>query len=259
MVDLVLRAHHDGVAVVSFNRPERHNALNDVMIEQWRAAVGEALADPATRCLLLRGEGPSFSSGRDLGELGRRARGECDADVVGAAQAANLALVEAAVPVVAAMQGHAIGGAFETALCADIRLAADDLRCSLPEIRSGLVPDTGASVLATALAGPSRAKLLMMTGRAIDAVTALAWGLVDEVVPATDLDTAAVELCRALAAAPPLAVRAAKRLVDAAWLGQLESGLKRELEAQVALFATADHAEARAAFRERRPARFEGR
>jgi len=255
----VLTEHVDGVAIVSFNRPERHNALDDETIEAWRVAVASALDDPSTRCLLLKGEGPSFSSGRDLGQLGQRAKGETDAEFVAAAQAANLRLVEAPVPVVAAMQGHAIGGAFETALCADIRLAADDLSCSLPEIRSGLVPDTGASVLLTALAGPSRAKVLMMTGQPIDAATALAWGIVDEVVPAESLDARARTLGRQLAAAPGRAVRAAKRLVDAAWLEQLEAGMKRELEAQVELFGTADHAEARAAFRDGREPRFEGR
>jgi len=258
MADLVLSRHVDGVAVVSFNRPERHNALNDAMIDQWREAVADALATDGTRCLLLRGEGLSFSSGRDLQELGSRPRGETDAEYVAAAQAANLALVRAKVPVVAAMQGHAIGGAFETALCADVRLAADDLRCSFPEIRSGLVPDTGASVMATALAGASRTKLLVMTGRTIDATTALAWGLVDELVAVDRLDAAALDLATHLAAAPPVAVRAAKRLVDQAWLEGLEAGMKRELDAQVALFATADHAEARAAFRERRAPTFLG-
>lgn len=255
----VLVEHVEGVAIVSFNRPERHNALDDETIEAWRTAVASALDDPTTRCLLLRGEGPSFSSGRDLAQLGQRAKGETDAEFVAAAQAANLRLVEAAVPVVAALQGHAMGGAFETALYADIRLAAEDLSCSLPEVRSGLVPDTGASVLLTALAGPSRAKLLMMTGESIDAATALAWGLVDEVVAVDALDVRARELCARLAAAPGQALRAVKRLVDAAWLQQLDAGLKRELEAQVELFGTADHAEARAAFGEGREPRFEGR
>lgn len=259
MSRLVRATVADGVAVVSYDRPDRHNALSDALIGQWREAVAASLSDPDVRCLLLAGEGPSYSSGRDLDELGQRPGGETDDEYVAAAQAANLALVDAPIPVVAAMQGHAIGGALETALCADVRIAADDLRCSLPEVRSGLVADTGASVIVTTLAGPSRAKLMLMGGLSIDAPTALAWGLVDEVVPTADLRDRAMALCRDLASHPPLAVRAAKRLVDQAWADGLRAGLDRERQAQVELFATRDHAEARAAFRERRAPHFEGR
>lgn len=234
---LVLSELVDGVAVVSFNRPERHNAINDAMGAQWRDAVRAAIADDDVRCILLRGEGPSFSSGRDTAELGRRVGGESDFRFVRRHQDTRLALLDAPKPVVAAVRGHVLGGAFETALSADMRIAATDARFGFPEITYGLVADTGGTQLLTALAGPARAKWLLMSGERIDAAQALAWGLVDWVVSPDELDERALDLCRTLAAAPPTAVAMTKQLVDQAWGPTIRNGLRQELLAQTALFA----------------------
>src|SRR4051794_7841878 len=116
----------DRVAVISFNRPERHNALSDAMADEWSAILIGAIADPAVGCILLRGEGRSFCSGRDTSELGSRPPGESDFSFVRRAQDVRLATLDAPKPVVAAVRGYAFGGAFEIALSADIRIAAAD-------------------------------------------------------------------------------------------------------------------------------------
>lgn len=238
---LVLTETVDGVGMISFNRPQRHNAFDDALGREWRAAVATAIADPAVRCILLCGEGPSFCSGRDTAQLGQRADGESDVVFVRNAQQVRLALLDTSKPVVAAVQGHALGGGFETALSADMRIAADDASFCFPEVRFGLVADTGGTQLLTPLIGPARAKYLLMTGERVDAAQALAWGIVDWVVPVEELRTAALDLCRRLAASPPEAVAFAKQLVDQAWAGSIRNGMRQEVVAQAALFASDDY------------------
>jgi len=237
MAGLVKYEITDGVAVISFNRPERHNALNDEMGAEWRGALFKALGDPAARCLLLRGEGRSFSSGRDTAELGRRVGGESDFSFVRRHQDVRLALLDASKPVVAAVRGYALGGAFETALSADVRIAATDAQLGFPEIGYGLVADTGGTQLLTALAGPSKAKWLLMSGERIGAAQALAWGIVDWVVPPEELDERALVIARQLAAGPPAAIAMTKQLVDQVWGPTIRNGMRQELLAQTALFA----------------------
>jgi enoyl-CoA hydratase/carnithine racemase len=244
--DPVLIEVVDGVAIVSFNRPERHNAINNEMSRMWRDAMMWAIESADVRCILIRGEGPSFSSGRDTAELGRRSSGQTDHSFVKKAQDLRIATLEAAKPIVAAVHGHTIGGACEIALSADIRIAADDLRMATPEVRYGLVADTGATQLITMLAGPARAKWMLMSGERIDATTALDWGLVDWVVDPDDLRGVAMEKCRLLAAAPSHAVRTAKSLVDGVWLDTVRRGMRAELEAQTALFAGDEYRELKA-------------
>lgn len=259
MGDLVLRDLTEGVAVVSLNRPEKHNAFSDELVAAWRSAVAWAIEERDARCILLRGEGPSFSAGRDLTELGQRAHGESDFEFVRRAQDHKLRLAEAPKPVVAALKGYVLGGALETALWADIRIAADDVQMGLPEIRIGILPDTGGTQLLSVLVGPARAKYLIMTGERVGAAEALAWGLVNEVVSPERLDERAGEVARRLAAGPPLALALAKQLVDQMWTEQVRRGVRQELIAQTALFASEDHREAKAARREDRPPRFRGR
>ena len=244
---LVRRELSGAVGIVSFNRPDRHNALSDALVDEWQAAVRWAIADPAVRCILLRGEGPSFSSGRDTTELGHRNDGESDFEFVRRAQQIRLETLDASKPVVAALRGYVLGGAFETALSADMRIAADDTVLAFPEIHFGLVADTGGTQLLTPLIGPARAKYLLMTGARLDAATALDWGVVDWVVPTTELDEAALALATSLASAPPTAVAMVKQLVDSAWASTIRNGIRQELVAQTALFAGDEYRQLRSA------------
>jgi enoyl-CoA hydratase/carnithine racemase len=246
--ELVIEERHaDGVCVISFNRPERHNAVNDALHDVWSAAVTAAIADSEVCCILLRGEGRSFSSGRDTAELGHRVAGESDLAFVRRHQQDRLTMLDAPKPVIAAVKGHVLGGAFEIALSADIRVASTDTSFGFPEIAFGLIADTGGTQLLTPLIGPSKAKYLLMTGRRIDADTALRWGLVDFVVAPAELDATALALAHELAASPPQAVAMIKQLVDHAWAGSIRAGIAQELLGQVALFAGEEHRAAKAA------------
>ncbi|MCA4759087.1 enoyl-CoA hydratase/isomerase family protein [Mycobacterium sp. SMC-2] len=231
----------DGVGVVSLNRPHRHNAVTDALFDALSTTVRRYLDDPAVGCLLLRGEGPSFCSGRDTAELGHRAGGEDDFTFVRAHQRLRLDMLDATKPIVAAVQGAALGGGFEMALAADIRIIADNAVFGLPEVELGLVPDTGGTQILPALVGPARAKYLVLSGTRIDAATAYAWGLAEELVPADVLRARAMQLCRLLATRPALAMSMGKMLVNQSTAGAIRTGIGQELLAQTALFGSSDY------------------
>ena len=237
----VERDVRDGVATISLNRPHRHNAVDDELYEELGRAWAQVQADPAVRVVLLRGNGPSFCSGRDTAQLGERVAGESDLSFVRRHQRTRIDQLDSPKPVIAALRGAVLGGGLEMALAADLRIAATDLRMAFPEIRYGLMTDTGGSGLATVLAGPSRAKWLLMTGRPIGAERALAWGLVDDVVAPEELDEAAATLAAEIADRPPEALAMIKATVDGMWHGQLHAALRTELLGQVALFGGEDY------------------
>lgn len=259
MTQLVLREDKSGVAIITLNRPERHNAVDDEMGEALRETLDAALTDDAARVLLLRGEGKSFCSGRDTNVLGHRARDESDFAFVRRAQDGRLKLMDSPKPVVAALKGGVIGGGCEMALSADIRISSTELKMRLPEINYGLLPDTGGTQMLATLIGPSRAKYMTMTGEAIDAQTALAWGAVDFVAAPDELDTRAFAIAQSLAEKPPIALAMAKQLIDQMHGPAIRSGIRQELLAQTALFKTEDYAEARAAVREKRKPKYKGK
>ena len=259
MADLVTTSTVDGVAIVSYNRPEKHNALNNEMSAQARHAMEWALAEPDTRVVVLRGEGKSFSSGRDTTQLGGRPGGESHYDWVRESQEIRFAMMDSKKIFVAAMKGYTLGGAFEVCLTCDIRIAADDTQMALPEINYGILPDTGGTQLLTAIVGPGIAKELVLTGRRFTAAEALSWGVVNRVVPATELDDAVLDLAKQIAAKAPLALALGKQLIDSVWTEQMRRGLRSEVIAQSVLFSSEDYAEARAARRENRSPRFIGK
>ncbi len=231
----------DGVGIMAFNRPHRHNAITDSLFDEMCTALRSHLSNPAVRCVLIRGEGRSFCSGRDKAELGMRADGQDHFTFVRQHQQIRLEVLESTKPVVVAVQGAALGGGFEIALSADIRIVADDAVFGLPEVSFGLIPDTGGTQLLPALIGPARAKFLVLTGARIDAQTAYSWGLAEEVVPVDDLYNRAMELCRHIAAQPSLAVTMAKMLVNHAATCDTRTGFNQELLAQTALFSSPEY------------------
>lgn len=233
----------DGICVLSLNRPDRHNAIDDETGEAYVTAFGEAVINDEVAVILLRGEGPSFCSGRDTAQLGRRVEGESDFAFVRRHQDSRLAQVDCPKPVIAAVKGNVLGGGLEMALAADIRIAATDVRMAFPEIQYGLMTDTGGSAFATMLAGPSRAKLMLMTGRRIEGEQALAWGLVDELVAPEALDDTALSLAREIAGRGTLALASIKQVVDQTWQAALHGGIRAELLAQIALFSSPEYHE----------------
>lgn len=251
---LVLREVREGVGVISLNRPKLHNAISNAM----RLAITESLewADksPDVGAILLRGEGPSFCSGRDLAELGSD-DGDTIEDRILKVQNMKRRQLGLSKPVIVALHGHVIGAGLELAGCADIRIAAADAKMSVPEVAHGLTTDSGSSYILPPLIGPARAKWLIMSGSVVTAPEALQWGLVEWVLPDRDaLDSHSFEVTKKLANLPREAVQRGKALVNANWIDGLEDGLRREHAHQSYLFRSEDYSRLRSERAARRAA-----
>ncbi|TDC05653.1 enoyl-CoA hydratase/isomerase family protein [Nonomuraea longispora] len=244
------------VAVITLNRPDKLNAITPGMAAALRAGLDRVDADPGVRVAVLTGAGErSFCVGSDIGELDAyatpwefRNRGDYG-DAVRALRK----------PLIAAVNGYAYGGGLELAMACDIRLAADTATFAAPEIKLGWIGGSGQSALLAHAVGPSNAATMLLTGDPIDASRALRWGLVTDLHPREELLPAALELAGRIAARPPIAAQTAKANVRAAYSMPLEQAIRYERDLQTVCFATADAAEGRAAFAERREPVFEGR
>ena len=257
---LVLTEDHGAVRHVVLNRPEKRNAFDGALVEATGAALRAAADDPAVRCVVVRGAGPMFSSGMDLGSLAalagapehlRAFRSRC-------LEAWNLA-EEMTKPTICQIHGACIGGAMELALACDLRVVAADAIVGLPETRVGLIPDVGGSSRLPAVVGLGRAKELIMTGKLIGGEEAERIGLANRIAPADELDEATGALVDELLACAPVAVGLAKRVMDASARPALSTTLELEVAMQERCAATADFAEGAAAFREKRQPAFSGR
>jgi enoyl-CoA hydratase/carnithine racemase len=225
-------------------RAEKRNALNDELIQALGEAFEEAAADESVRVLVLRGDGPMFSSGMDLAglrELSERPEGlrEMRDPIL---RWWNL-LEEMPKATIAQIHGGAIGGAMELALACDMRVMAEDAVVGMLEARIGLIPDVGGSSRLPAVVGLGNAKELIMTGKLINGREAHRIGFANRIAPADELDAATEELASELLACAPRAVALAKRVMDAAAKPDLERSLEREVEAQAELAASSDFAE----------------
>jgi enoyl-CoA hydratase/carnithine racemase len=257
--DTVLVRHDGHVAVVSLNRPDRHNAATDAMDRRFWDVMEELHARRDVRCVVIRGEGKSLSSGRDTSELGIRPGGQSDLEYIEEGHARTKLLWSIPCPTIVAMKGYILGGWFERALLCDIRIAADDAKMALPEVGHGVVPDTGGTTRLFQIAGHGVASELALSGRRIDAEEALRHGIVSQVVPAADLDATVLDLARSIAARSPLAVRFVKRLIAHLGVAAVERSMYEELLAQVVIYQSDDYAELKAARAEERPPQFRGR
>jgi enoyl-CoA hydratase/carnithine racemase len=263
MTALLLTEEHEGILTLTLNRPEKRNAINFELYEQLDQALRRAAVTDGLRVVLLRGAGPTFSSGIDVtnfmllaqkyGAGWQQRMRTITADF----QAVLNRLERLELPTIALLHGHCLGLALELALACDLRLAAAGTKLGLPETRLGMIPDVGGTTRLTRLVGPARAKELIFSGAEIDADLAAAWGLVNHVVPADELPARGVALAAEIVAAAPLAVGMAKRVIDG--LADLDRGLQLEAWAQSQLFQTDDFMEAIRAFMARRPPDFKGR
>jgi len=251
---------------VTINRPEKRNALTPQMLEDLAAAVRSADSHPEVRAVIVAAEGPIFSAGIDLMSLAET-QGAIEGQNVGRwlrrfAEGLQHALdvIEATeVPVIGALQGQVLGMGLELALSFDLRVAASDLTLSIPESRMGLVADVGGTTRLSRTIGPSRAKDMLLTSRAVDAQEALNWGLVNRVVPPGELLASCEALAKQIAQNAPLAVGMAKLIVDQGDGLDKRSQMAFERWAQSQLIASEDVQEAVLAFMQKRPARFQGK
>jgi enoyl-CoA hydratase/carnithine racemase len=260
-VSHLLERDLDGVLVLTLNRPETLNALTVELAGELGERLEAAARDGAVRAVVLTGAGGAFSSGGDtrfLREIPAMPPERIRALVYGAFQRPIRAIRTMDKPVIAAVNGPAVGAGCELALAADIRLASEQARFGEVWIRIGCLPALGGMYLLPRIVGLGRATEMILTGELVDAAEALRIGLVTRVVPPAELMDAALEQARALAAGPLRALALAKAAINRGLASDLWAELDAALEAQLACFATADFAEGVRALAERRPPRFIG-
>ncbi len=249
----------DGVATVRLDRPKM-NAISFQVQAELRAAAAEVTQRDDVRAVVLWGGERVFAAGNDVKEMAEMSY----ADMVRASASISSAVTAVAripKPVVAAVNGYALGGGCELALAADVRFAADNATFGQPEVLLGIVPGAGGTQRLSRLVGPSKAKEIIFTGRQVRAVEALAIGLVDQVHPAAEVYAKACEWAAQFSGAAALAVRAAKECIDRGLEVDLDTGLEIERQQFAALFATEDGQGGLASFVEHGPgkATFVGR
>jgi enoyl-CoA hydratase/carnithine racemase len=241
----------DGVGTIRLDRPKM-NALNKQVQEEIRAAATEAAERDDVKAVVVYGGERVFAAGADIKEMAEMSY----TDMVkrsGGLTSALSAVAKIPKPVVAAITGYALGGGCELALCADIRIAADNAVLGQPEVLLGIIPGAGGTQRLTRLVGPSRAKDIIFTGRFVKADEAERIGLVDKVVPAESVYDEALAWAKQFSNAASYAVRAAKESIDRGIEVDLETGLEIERQQFAALFATEDRSIGMSSFVESGP------
>ncbi len=246
---------HGRVAVITMHRPEALNAFNLEMTGELQAALKALDADPGLGCLVLTGAGEkAFAAGADIKEMATKTFAQAYGEDFITATWEQLTRTR--LPVIAAVNGFALGGGCEWAMMCDLIFAADSAKFGQPEIRLGVIPGAGGTQRLTRLVGRAVAMDLVLTGRTIDAAEALRIGLISRVFPADQLMAETLKVAEAIAGFGRLAVMAAKEAVNRAEEVGLSEGVRFERRLFHGLFGTADQVEGMAAFVEKRPAQF---
>lgn len=247
-----------GVAILTIDRPEKRNALSGTVRAELLAALDALRDETEVRVVVLTGAGEkAFVAGADIAEFAERTPLEQRATMGARRVFEEIAAYPK--PVIAMINGFALGGGCELALACDVRVAADTARLGQPEVNLGIIPGGGGTQRLPRVAGMGQAMLLILSGEIIDAAEALRIGLVDRVHPAAELRERTLELASGMAAKSPVALRMAKSAVRAAAEMPLGAGLAYETELFVTAFGSEDKREGIAAFLEKRPAEFRGR
>lgn len=252
----IVVATEDGIGLVTLNRPEVLNALNQATMDELVDALEAFDRDDGVRCIIITGSGRAFAAGADIKEM------------AGATAVQMLAgyrfqqwerIRHIGTPLIAAVSGFALGGGCELAMLCDMIVASETAQFGQPEINIGLMPGAGGTQRLTRAVGKARAMEMVLTGRSISARQAEAWGLVNRLVPVEVVLDEAKRLAKEIAARPAVAVRLAKEAVLKAFDTHLEGGLDFERKCFYLLFSTEDHAEGIDAFLNKRPPNFKGR
>jgi enoyl-CoA hydratase len=249
----------DGVAFVTVNRPDKLNALNDQVMAELADAVERIATTPEIRGAIVTGAGPkAFIAGADIGDLSRQGPFDGKARAM-RGQGVLRRLETCGKPVIAAVNGYALGGGCELAMACHLRLASEAAKFGQPEVKLGLAPGYGGTQRLPRLVGKGVALHLILSGEMIDAQEAYRIGLVNKVVPAAGLLAESEKVLRGILAMAPLAIRLCLEAVDQGLEMTLDEGLLLEANHFGLLAATHDMKEGTTAFLEKRPARFEGR
>lgn len=255
----ILCEKNEGVALVTVSRPESLNALNGQLLLELERVLSGIEQDPGVQVVILTGAGEkAFVAGADIREM-------ADMDAYQGHQFAlqgqrlMLSMEKMTKPVIAAVNGYALGGGLELALACDVIYASDNAKLGFPEVTLGIIPGFGGTQNLARLIGPNRAKELVLSGRIITAAKAHAWGIVNEVFPQAELKDKVLGLAREIAGNGSLAVGYAKNAIVNGLNMAKEDGFRYESSLFGVLFATCDQKEGMGAFVEKRKARFQGR
>jgi enoyl-CoA hydratase len=254
----IIESLDDGIETITFNRSKALNALNTALLEELSAALDSVAGNENTRVLVLTGSGDkAFVAGADIKELAGLSalQAKCFANK---GQSVINKIVELPIPVIAAVNGYALGGGMEIALACDFIYAAESANLGLPETTLGLIPGFGGTQRLPRLVGPNQAKELIYTGKIITAAEALAIGLVNRVVAPGDLMESVTETARTMATKGRISLRAAKEAVNYGLDTNLVAGLKIEQDAFAICMVSEDAREGTRAFIEKRQPVFKG-
>lgn len=254
-----VRYHRDGrVGVITLDRPDNRNSMTPELLDAFALASQRARDDREIRVVMVTGTGKCFSSGADFKATLQRDRAAAPHEKSYAMYEPFLSLLDVAVPVVGALNGHTVGGGFGLSLVCDVRIGAEDAKYGANFVRLGLAPGMAISYLLPRLIGVARANELLLTGRLVDGREAAALGILNRAVPAAQVMEAAMQLANEIAAAAPLAVRATKAAIRRGLELQVREAALLEAYAQAETLATDDCKEGIAALLGKRTPEFTG-
>jgi enoyl-CoA hydratase/carnithine racemase len=257
--DLIELRYEGPVAIISNNRPDKHNAANDAMDTRLWEVLAELHQRDGLRAVVWRGNGPSFSSGRDTSELGVRSEDINDLDFIERGHRGTQQFFTLPCPIIAVLKGWVIGGSFERALLCDMRIAGKSAVMMLPEIRHGVVPDSGGTARLFQMAGHGLAADLALTGRKLGAHEALQHGIISRLVDDEELDDTAMEIAQAIASSSAFAVKMFRRTLSRMATPPVQRSIEEEAITQSLVFGSDDYAEMKAARSEKRDPSYRGR
>jgi len=254
-----VRLDVDGkVATITNDNPDKHNAFDDDMDAQLFDILGRLTESKDVRVVIWRGEGKSFSSGRDVGSIGTMQVPMSHHELMRRGHRGIQQLWDLDAVVIVACKGWVMGGSFQRALLCDMRIAAEGTRFRLPETTYGVIPDTGGVAVLHEMCGPGLVSDMVLTGRVLSADEALAHGIVSRVVPGEELDTTAREMAEQIAAAPAVTIKMAREVIRHLSVPQIRSSMADEMIYQTFINKSDDMAELRSARTEERDPRYTG-
>jgi enoyl-CoA hydratase/carnithine racemase len=246
------------VATITNDNPDKHNAFDDEMDAELFAVLAELHEHPEVRAIIWRGEGKSFSSGRDVGSIGNLKVELSHHELMRRGHRGIQQVWDLDAPIIVACKGWVMGGSFQRALLCDIRVAAEDARFRLPEVTYGVIPDTGGVAVLYEMCGHGLVSDMVLTGRILSAEEALAHGIVSRVVPAGELDTTVREIAEQIASSPAVTVKMAREVIRHLAQPQIRTSMNDEMIYQTFISRSDDMAEMRAARAEERDADYTG-
>jgi len=246
------------IATITNDNPDKHNAFDDEMDAALFAAIDEIARTPMIRAVIWRGEGRSFSSGRDVGSIGAHQLPISHHELMRRGHRGIQRLWDLDAPVIVACKGWVMGGSFQRALLCDIRVAAEGARFRLPEVTYGVIPDTGGVAVLHQMAGPGLVSDMVLTGRVLSAEEAIGHGIVSRIVPPGELDATVREMAEQIAAAPGVTVKMAREVIRHLSVPGIRASMADEMVYQTFVNRSDDIAELRSARAEDRSPRYTG-